>query len=53
MTDAERAHDLIADLSWIMDADTYRRYLAEYDRLLKLNDAEVGSDVQGCRPYPQ
>lgn len=33
----KRTQDLLDDLSWIMDADTYGRYLAEYDRLMKLN----------------
>jgi hypothetical protein len=48
MTDAEKAHDLIDDLSWMMNHETYRRYLAEYDRLCQLNEVGRGCDVQSC-----
>lgn len=40
MTDYEKAHDLIDDLSWVMDNKTYRHFLSEYDRLCRQN--EVG-----------
>lgn len=48
MTDQEKASDLIADLSWVMDHETYQRYLVRYDRLCKLNEVGRGSDVQSC-----
>jgi hypothetical protein len=48
MTDAEKAHDLIADLSWVMGHETYQRFLARYDLLCKLNEVGRGCDVQGC-----
>jgi hypothetical protein len=40
MSDREKAQNIIDDLLWVMDRETYQRFLCTYDRLCKLN--EVG-----------
>lgn len=41
MTDAEKTNNLITDLSWMLDRESYRHFLTEYRRLCSCNSAEV------------
>ncbi|MCO7175530.1 hypothetical protein ACFP7A_00950 [Sporolactobacillus kofuensis] len=47
MTDAEKAQNLIDDLSWVMGLETYQRFLVHYDHLCRQNEVGRGSDVSG------
>lgn len=40
MNNLKKMHDLLADLSWILDRETYQRFLWDYERLSKMNEAE-------------
>jgi hypothetical protein len=48
MTDADKAHDLIADLSWVMDCEMYQRFLVHHTQLCRQNEVGRGCDVQSC-----
>ncbi|MDF2911121.1 MAG: hypothetical protein K0Q56_2002 [Sporolactobacillus laevolacticus] len=46
MSDREKAQNIIDDLCWIVDRETYKHFLWEHDRLCKMNEVgrEDGSD---------